>query len=139
VIKCAFAAEMATGATLKYTVVPGYAAMVPNRAMGRVFADNWRQIGVEVLEPRPDEQMGSTDMGNISQSLPALHPYIQIAPDGTAGHTTEFCAASISPEGHEGMLNAAKGMAMTAIDLLGNSELMLEVKREFAEWEKKTD
>lgn len=132
VIQCAQAAELATGARLKYVATPGYAEMIPNRVMANVFAANWRAIGVEVHEPRADERMGSTDMGNISQVLPAIHPYLAIAPDGMAGHTVEFRAASLSPAGHRGLLDAAKGMAMTTIDLLGNPELMRAVKEEFA-------
>ena len=48
-----------------------------------------------------------------------------------AGHTPEFRAAAISPAGHAGMINAAKGMAMTVIDLLGDPQVMQEVKQEF--------
>ncbi len=132
VIQCAQAAATATGAQLKCTTKPGYAEMIPNPVMARLFADNWRAIGVEVHDPRPNERMGSTDMGNVSQALPALHPYLAIAPDGTAGHTVEFREASLSPAGHEGLINAAKGMAMTAIDLLSDPQVMQEVRQEFA-------
>ena len=131
VIQCAQAAGMATGAQLTYTTKPGYAEMIPNPVMAQLFADNWRAIGVEVHEARPNERMGSTDMGNVSQAVPSLHPYLAIAPDGTAGHTVEFCQASISPAGHEGLINAAKGMAMTVIDLLSDPQVMQEVKQEF--------
>ncbi len=132
VIQCAEAAGMATGAQLKYTVKPGYKNMIPNQVMARLFAENWQAIGVEVHDPRPNERMGSTDMGNVSQVVPSLHPYLAIAPDGTAGHSVEFREASISPNGHEGLLKAAKGMAMTTIDLLSDPQLMRAVKQEFA-------
>jgi amidohydrolase len=132
VIQCAEAAGIATGAQLKHTVRPGYAEMIPNPTMARLFADNWRAIGVEVHDPRPNERMGSTDMGNVSHVIPALHPYLAIAPDGTAGHTVEFRDASISPAGHAGLINAAKGMAMTAIDLLADAGLLAAAKVEFA-------
>jgi amidohydrolase len=132
VIQCAEAASIATGAQLKYTVKPGYKNMIPNQVMARLFAENWRAIGVEVHDPRPNERMGSTDMGNVSQVVPSLHPYLAIAPDGTAGHSVEFREASISPNGHEGLLKAAKGMAMTTIDLLSAPQLMRAVKQEFA-------
>jgi metal-dependent amidase/aminoacylase/carboxypeptidase family protein len=132
VIQCAEAAGIATGAQLKYTVKPGYKNMLPNQIMARLFAENWQAIGVEVHDPRPNERMGSTDMGNVSQVVPSLHPYLAIAPDGTAGHSIEFREASISPNGHEGLLKAAKGMAMTTIDLLSDPQLMRAVKQEFA-------
>ncbi len=132
VIKCAQAAELSTGARLKATTIPGYANMIPNRSLARTFAANWREIGIEVLEPRPNEPMGSTDMGDVSQVIPALHPYIRIVSEEIAGHTVEFREAAISPAGHLGMLNAAKGMAMTAIDLLTDPELMQQVQSDFA-------
>jgi amidohydrolase len=131
VIQCAQAAGMATGATLKHSTRPGYAQMIPNQTMARVFADNWRAIQVEVHAPRPNERMGSTDMGNVSQALPGIHPYIAIAPNGTAGHTIEFREAAISDAGHAGLLNAAKGMAMTTIDLLSDPALLEQAKIEF--------
>jgi metal-dependent amidase/aminoacylase/carboxypeptidase family protein len=68
--------------------------------------------------------MGSTDMGNVSHVVPALHPYVAIAPDEVAGHSPEFRAASVSPEGHAGLLDAAKALAMTAIDLLASPALV---------------
>jgi amidohydrolase len=132
VIQCAQGAGVATGAQLEYIIEPGYADMIPNQAMARAFAENWRAISVQVNEPRPNERMGSTDMGNVSHAVPAIHPYIAIAPDGTAGHTVEFREAAISAAGQAGMLNAAKGMAMTTIDLLSDPPLMQAVKQEFA-------
>ncbi|MBM3130132.1 MAG: M20 family metallopeptidase [Chloroflexi bacterium] len=132
VIQCAQAGAVATGAQLKYAVDDGYAEIIPNRAIARAFAENWRALGVEVHEPRPNERMGSTDMGDVSHAVPALHPYLAIVPDGTPGHSIEVRAAAISPEGHAGLLNAAKGLAMTAIDLLCDENLVQEAKREFA-------
>jgi len=52
--------------------------------------------------------MGSTDMGNVSQVVPGLHPYVSIASEDVTGHTAEFREAAASPEGHEGMIKAAK-------------------------------
>jgi metal-dependent amidase/aminoacylase/carboxypeptidase family protein len=132
VVQCAEAAGIATGAQLKWSVKPGYAAMIPNALLGRLFADNWRAIGVEVRDTPPNERMGSTDFGNVSQVTPAIHPYIAIAPPETAGHTVEFRAASLSPAGNEGLINAAKAMAMTTIDLLANPSFVQAAKAEFA-------
>lgn len=132
VVQCAEAAGTATGAQLKWSVRPGYAAMLPNHTMARLFADNWRSIGVEVRDPQVNERMGSTDFGNVSQAMPAIHPYIAIAPADVAGHTIEFRDASLSEAGHMGLLNAAKAMAMTAIDLMTDPEALAAAKREFA-------
>ncbi|MCI0476324.1 MAG: M20 family metallopeptidase [Anaerolineales bacterium] len=132
VIQCAQAGAVATGAQFKHSIDDGYLEIIPNRALARAFAENWRALGVEVHEPRPNERMGSTDMGDVSHALPALHPYIAIVPDGTPGHSVEMRAASNAPVGHTGLLNAAKGLALTAIDLLCDENLMQETQREFA-------
>ena len=59
--------------------------------------------------------MGSTDMGNVSQKIPAVHPYIKITKPGTPGHTVEFREAANSPAGNDGLINTAKTMAMTTL------------------------
>lgn len=133
VIQCAEAGAAATGATLKYSTNPSYADLIPNLTLARAFAANWETLGVRVIDPRPDDRMGSTDMGNVSHVVPAIHPYIQITKEGVGGHTIEFRQAAISPMGHQGLILAAKGMAMTTIDLLSDPELMARIKQEFDE------
>ena len=132
VVECAQAAGLATGAQLRYEVKPGYAEMLPKDVLGQLFAENLRKVGMDVRDPRVNERMGSTDFGNVSQALPGIHPYISIASEDTAGHSVEFRAASNSPAGHEGLMSAAKALAMTAIDLLAQPETMAAAKREFA-------
>ena len=88
-----------------------------------------RALGIEVVPP--DERMGSTDMGNVTQVVPGLHPSIAIGPEDMGGHTAEFCEAARSPAGHEGLIKAAKLMAMTAVDLLADPVNLVEVRRAF--------
>ncbi len=131
VTQCAEAGATATGATLKTTLKMGYAEMIPNLTLAHAFAANWEMLGILVNEPRWGEPMGSTDMGNVSHAVPAIHPYIYIG--DFAGHTPEFRDAAIAPAAHAGLLQAAKGMAMTAVDLLSDPDLMARVQREFAD------
>jgi amidohydrolase len=133
VIQCAQAGAAATGATLKYSTKPSYAELIPNLTLARAFAENWKTLGIDITDPRPTDRMGSTDMGNVSHVVPAIHPYIKITTEGIGGHTPEFRDAAISPLGHEGMILAAKGMAMTTIDLLTDPDLMSRIKAEFTE------
>jgi len=60
----------------------------------------------------------------------AIRAYIQICGDKVAGHSREFAEASASKRGEEVLLIAAKAMAMTAIDLFTDSELMERAKEE---------
>lgn len=132
VIACAAAAATATGARLKTSTTSGYAAMIPNPTMARLMAANLRSLGVEVHDPRPNERMGSTDMGNVTQVVPGIHAYVAISPENTAGHSVEFCAASKSPEGHRGLINAAVAMAMTVVEMLNDPALVAAAKQELA-------
>jgi amidohydrolase len=122
---CARAGALAAGAEVKLTRgTEYYANMVPSTVLADLFDVNLTALGREVQLPEPSGRMGSTDMGNVSHVVPALHPYVTIAPDEVAGHSPEFRAAAASPEGHAGLLDAAKALAMTAIDLFSSPELV---------------
>ena len=126
---CAEGAALATGARLKFELVGhSYKAMKPNRILGDAFVRNLASLGWG-LNPPKDRSMGSTDMGDVSQLVPSIHAYLQICPEDVAGHSREFAAAAGSEEGARAMLTAAKGLAMTAVDVLSDprmSELMWE-------------
>jgi hypothetical protein len=67
----------------------------------------------------------------MSQDSLAIHAYIQICGDKVAGHSREFAEALASKRGEEVLLIAAKAMAMTAIDLFTDPDLMERAKEEF--------
>jgi amidohydrolase len=129
---CAEGAALATGARLEFgRYAPHYDNRLPNPKLYDLAEANMAALGI-VLSP-PDERMGSSDMGNVSQVVPSIHPYIAIGPEEMGGHTVEFCEAAASPAGHEGMIKAAKILAMTAVDLLAEPANLVEAKAAFAE------
>ena len=129
---CAEAGALATGARLDFTQQDyNYANMMPNSVLADLMDANMAVLGIQVRLPSPKERMGSSDMGNVSQVVPALHPYISIGSEDIVGHTAEFREAAASPEGHNGMIQAAKFLAMTAIDLLAVPANLCEVKEVF--------
>ncbi|MFN8523700.1 MAG: M20 family metallopeptidase [Chloroflexota bacterium] len=122
-----------TGARLEWTELRGYDNMVPNPTVGALCAANMESLGLEVVVPSPNERMGSTDMGDISQILPAIHAYFAVASDGIPGHSVEFAAAAISEMADGAVLYAAKSLAMTAADLLADHDLVKDARQEFSE------
>jgi amidohydrolase len=131
---CAQAAALATGARLEADVRDVYyQAMLPNPVLADLVEGNMTALGIEYRMPKPNERMGSTDMGNVSQVVPGLHPYVSIASEDVTGHTAEFREAAASPEGHEGMIKAAKILAMTAVDLLSDPDKVQAAKEAFEE------
>jgi metal-dependent amidase/aminoacylase/carboxypeptidase family protein len=117
--ECARAGALAAGAEIKLTRGSKvYANMVSNPVLADLLDANLQAVGRVVVRVEPNEPVGSTDMGNVSHVVPALHPFIQMVPEGTDGHTVEFREAAASPEGHAAMLDAAQVLAMTCVDLL---------------------
>jgi metal-dependent amidase/aminoacylase/carboxypeptidase family protein len=131
VIDCARGAALATGAKLKVDSRKGYANMVQNRILADLYTGNVQTMGITIDEPDPHDPMGSTDMGNVSQVIPSIHPYVAIAPRGVVGHSVEMRDAACSPPGDEGLMLSVKAMAMTVIDLLVQPELVERAREEF--------
>jgi amidohydrolase len=129
---CAEGGARATGARLQFSeYAPHYDSRLPNSKLYDLAEANMAALGIELSAP--DERMGSSDMGNVSQVVPAIHPYVAIGPEEMGGHTAEFCQAASSPAGHEGMIKAAKILAMTAVDLLAVPANIVEAKQAFEE------
>jgi hypothetical protein len=70
-------------------------------------------------------------MGNVSQLVPGIHPTIAVAPETVVIHSPEFALAAASEAGIKGMLDAAKALAMTVVDLTASPEAVTKVKAEF--------
>lgn len=100
VIACAQAGAQATGATLEYETKKGYDAINPNRPLADAFGRHLEELGWPLDVPPKKPKMGSTDMGDVSQVIPAIHPYLTIGRD-IAGHTIEFREAALTPKGFE--------------------------------------
>ncbi|MCK5247142.1 M20 family metallopeptidase, partial [Candidatus Bipolaricaulota bacterium] len=129
--KCAEGAALATGARLEFVEVGhAYKAMKPNKILGELFLKHVVANGLP-HKPQKDNSMGSTDMGDVTQVVPGIHPYVQIAEDDVAGHSREFANASKSERGQVAMLAGAKALAMTTVDLLEDADLVARVWEEF--------
>jgi amidohydrolase len=131
VVKCFAAGAEATGATLKYKWDEArYATMKNNMTMAKLYQLNMHRFNRSPLIIERSEASGSTDMGNVSHLAPTIQPYVSISA-GALIHSPEFAAAARSEAGIQGMLDAAKGMALTAVDLLADPATMSKVRREF--------
>jgi amidohydrolase len=81
------------------------------------YVANMTALGRPVHDPRRvGGVVGSTDMGRVSHTVPSIHPMIRIAP-GTAIHDPQFAVHARSPAADAAVLDGAKAMAMTVVDL----------------------
>jgi len=132
VISCFVGAAAATGAELKYRWAEArYAPIKNNLNMARLFRGNMKSLGRNIPIGENKTWGASSDVGNVSQLIPTIHPMVAIAPKSVLIHTPEFARAAASEEGVRFLLDAAKAMAMTLIDILGGPETLAAIKEEF--------
>ncbi|WP_030665465.1 amidohydrolase [Streptomyces cellulosae] len=82
------------------------------------FARHLERAGIALTPPAPGVYLGSSDIGNVSGRVPAIHPFVAIMdPDGS-DHTPEFTAAAASERGRQVMLAATEALACTALEVL---------------------
>jgi amidohydrolase len=132
VLNCFVGASTASGAQLQYKWGEvSYAPMRNNLPLAQLFVQNMQSLGRKFTLVDPDSAFGSTDMGNVSQLVPGIHPSVAIAEKGISVHSAQFASAAASEAGIKGMLDAAKALAMTVIDLIVNPEVVSNIKEEF--------
>lgn len=128
--KCCEGAALATGTTFKVEVFePMIDPLKRNFTLEAAAEENMNLLGLTIDED--SGRKGSSDMGNLSHYLPAIHPWISINDKGLAGHTVEFREATFSDQGRKTLIDAAKMLAMTAYDFLSKEDLREGVAREF--------
>ncbi len=134
VLNCFVGAATATGARLEYKWADFYyASLRSNQTMARLFMKNMQSLGREMLFAHPNSGLGSSDIGNVSRIVPAIHPSVAIAPVDVVLHSVEFAEAAVSEAGIKGFMDAAKATAMTIVDLLAVAGTMAGVKEEFGQ------
>jgi amidohydrolase len=119
---CARGAGMATGCQVSFReFAHTYLDLRPSGPLDAAFAGNMTALGrPPVRKLDTPGGSGSTDMGNVSHVVPAIHPFVAICEPrgGPNAHSREFARATVSPKGEEALLVGAKALAMTCLDLL---------------------
>jgi len=153
-------AALGTGTQVEFEPLGGVHALLPNDTLGRVLDRALRQVGgvaydasergfatqlqatlerrpplesaLEVAPYRADERgLASTDVGDVSQVVPTAGIATATWVPGTPAHSWQAVAASGMSIGHRGTLNAAAALAMAAVELYSDPELVRAARREF--------
>lgn len=129
-------AALIAGVTYDVELRHDFYNKIPVLKLNELLMENAKLAGAPRLSP-PREKTGSTDFGNVMYEVPGSCIRVAFVPEGTSSHTQEFVDAGKSEDAHNCIIYGAKSIAGAALDLIGKPELMEEVKREFAENEKK--
>ena len=119
VLACFEGAATAAGCELEHRFVGPYADLVTNGPLAERYQANAVALGRQFLDPADVKvpAVGSTDMGNVSQIVPAIHPMIGIAPANVPLHTKAFAGHAVSEAADRAVIEGAKALAMTAVDV----------------------
>ena len=135
IAKCLEAGAMAADCTVsfdweKFT----YADLADNLPLLTSYVQNSAQLGRDLTTDfLPGTGGGSTDMGNLSYLVPSIHPMLQVAPRGVSLHSAQFAEFTASKEADKAVLDGAKIMAMTAIDMWLSDTLSSQVQVAFGD------
>ena len=107
-----------------------YDNMITNKSLSNLFTKNLLSTEVKQVK-KAKETYGSIDMGNVSQVVPAIHPYIGLDSPGLIAHTKEFADLTITDNSHKVLASGALALAQTGYDLITNKEELERMKNEF--------
>lgn len=131
IIDCARGAALATGSMVNIDLpTPVYAALNSNPVLGRMIEANFARIGRSTVPLLAEAFPGSTDMGNVSQIIPVIHPNVELQP-GINMHSHQATEIAGGPKGDKAALDGALLLALTAAQLFRSGELLTAVKDAF--------
>ncbi|HEY8374653.1 MAG TPA: M20 family metallopeptidase [Pseudonocardiaceae bacterium] len=122
---CFEAGAIATGCTHEVVQIsPVYADLVPDQWLADAYRAAITQLGRTPLSPQEERAfpVGSTDMGNVTRALPAIHPTISIDCGDAVNHQPEFAAACVTPSADRAVLDGALALAWTAVAAATDAE-----------------
>ncbi|GAB3519617.1 M20 family metallopeptidase [Arthrobacter monumenti] len=112
--RCFEAGALATGTQLEIEATePLYEPLIQDDLLAALWNESISFLGHSV-EGRLPLLPASTDMGNVSQKVPSIHPFVGIPGVGHALHTKDFAAAADTPAAYDLMFDSAIAMAWIA-------------------------
>ncbi|HWH36636.1 MAG TPA: M20 family metallopeptidase [Candidatus Limnocylindrales bacterium] len=123
VMRCLEAGAVATGAELSVQAEPAYREMRHDMDLADAYRRNAEALGRTFEgDDRIEFDNFSSDIGNLSLLVPAIHPVIGIGGDAI-NHTAAFAEAAVSPGADRAILDGAVALAWTAIDAVTDEDL----------------
>ena len=127
------AAALSTGA--RYQITPGvnYGAMAANPTLVELVQKQMDELGIEYEISTSTEGIGSSDVGNVSQLVPTLQPYLQVTPKGVAIHSPQFADLVIAEQADQAIASGCNMLARVAAQVLMDPEIRQRIRDSFRE------
>jgi metal-dependent amidase/aminoacylase/carboxypeptidase family protein len=127
--RCFDAGAVATGAEMDYTTLPSiYPEFRHDPDLAPLFEKNAKAVG-RTFPDYADTMFGSTDMGNVSLRVPAIHPMLSFdLPPEDGNHTAAFAAAAAGPAGDRFVRDAGLAVALTIADVARSQSVRSRLK-----------
>jgi amidohydrolase len=132
---CARGAAKATGCTfsvknLYYTLEP----MRINPVLTEIYRGGMARAGIKEDRVPKDRNLGSSDIGNVSNRVPAIQPLVPIVRGKRVEiHTHEFREATVAKDGLRGMMEGVVLLAYTGYRVMADAQLRKKVRKAFQE------
>ncbi|KAJ4515248.1 hypothetical protein HRR86_009061 [Exophiala dermatitidis] len=134
VTACIKAGALATGCEVSVENEESYADIVINDALCRRWQARMAEYGQDVLVSVAEPLSASSDFGNVSYAMPAMHAIFTIpAPEGASPHHPTFTSAAGTKEAHEITVVVGKALALVGWDVLTDNELLAASRSEWCE------
>jgi amidohydrolase len=120
IFSCFAAGALGTGCEYELEEpAPAYAELKPDHWLSEVCREEMRRLGRESVGPELEARlpMGSTDMGNVTQVLPGIHPIIGVDAGGATVHQRAFATAAAGPSADRAVVDGAIMLARTIVHL----------------------
>ncbi len=109
---------------------PPIACMKNNKVMIDLYKNHLHTAGItEYLEDF--RTGGCSDMGNVSQEIPSIHPWMKMVGPDSDGHTLEFLKDADSPFAIEQMYKVIECLAGVGADILRDPHLLKDIRKDF--------
>ncbi len=133
VMSCFEAGATAAGCKVEtFLKNPDYFEMRDNDSLLALYASNSALVDRMPVEPDSHSRVaGSTDMGNVSQQIPSIHPMLKVAPGGVSLHTREFAECAVSEQADQGIIDGARILAGVAVDFWSSREARISIQNDF--------
>ena len=130
---CAKGSALAMDCTVDFEKNIGYIGRTPNTTLSELCRKEFDSLGEATL-PGLTDDYGAEDLGNVSRVIPICNPYVTIFPDyKISGHTVQFRELAGSEPGYRCINVTAKALTRTIIEVLENTTVIDEAKRELAD------